>query len=128
MDISNAELEVLKVLWQQSPLSAKAVVERLEGTHDWHEKTIRTLLNRLTKKGALHYQKDGRAYLYSPAIPQESYQQKASTTFINRLFSGRVSPLVAGFAKSNHLQQEDIDELKQLIEGWESQQLGDDHD
>lgn len=128
MNISNSELDVLKVLWEESPLSAKTIVARLEKTHDWHEKTIRTLLNRLIKKGALHYQKEGRAFLYSPAIHKDSYQQKASTTFINRLFSGRISPLVAGFAKSNQLQQDDIDELKQLIDGWESKQQSDEHE
>lgn len=128
MDISNAELEVLKVLWDQAPLPAKTVVERVQQHQDWHEKTIKTLLNRLTTKGALQYEKDGRAYLYSPAIPQESYRHKASTSFVNRLFQGRVSPLVAGFAKHNDLQQDDIDELKKLIEGWESQQQGDGHE
>lgn len=118
-DISNAEFEVLNVLWQQSPASASEIIERLNQDKEWHEKTVKTLLNRLVKKGAIGYEKQQRKYLYYPMIEQESYQQRESESLIKRIFSGRVSPLVAGFAKSNDLKKQDIDELKDLIAQWE---------
>lgn len=124
MDISNAELEVLKVLWQQAPLSANDVAVRVQQDQDWHDKTVKTLLNRLAGKGAISYQKSGRAYLYSPVIEQANYQHKVSSNFVERLFSGRVSPLVAGFAKQGKLSAQDIDELKDLIADWEREQDG----
>ncbi|MAG76870.1 MAG: hypothetical protein CL811_08925 [Colwelliaceae bacterium] len=120
-DISNAEAEVLNVLWQQSPMSANDIIERLNEEREWHEKTVKTLLNRLVKKGAVDFEKDKRRYLYFPVLEQSSYQQHASQSLVQRLFSGRVSPLVAGFAKNNNLQKDDIESLKKLISDWEQE-------
>ncbi|ABV88524.1 BlaI/MecI/CopY family transcriptional regulator [Shewanella pealeana] len=117
-EISNAELCVLNVLWQSSPISASDVIGELSRTHDWHQKTVKTLLNRLVKKQAIGFEKQGRSYLYSPLIRQSEYQLKESESFIERLFSGRIAPLVAGFAKQNKLSAEDVDELQQLIDTW----------
>lgn len=121
-DISPAELEVLKILWQQAPQTANQVVDALADANQWHEKTVKTLLNRLVSKGAVSFEKDGRAYLYTPVLQQQDYQHKESQSFIARVFAGRVAPLVAGFAASKTLQATDIDELKQLIADWEQAQ------
>lgn len=118
-EISNAELSVLNILWQSSPKSASEVINQLSLSHDWHEKTIKTLLNRLVKKQAIGFEKQGRSYLYSPLIDQTEYQLKESESFIDRLFSGRVAPLVAGFAKQNKLSAQDVEELQQLIDTWQ---------
>lgn len=120
-EISNAEFEVLKVLWQQHPLSACDIITKLNQHKEWHDKTVKTLLNRLVKKQAIGFEKQQRSYLYFPLIEQESYQIKESESLIERMFSGRVSPLVAGFAKKNNLKQQDIDELKDLIATWEQE-------
>ena len=122
-DISSAELEVMKVLWQQAPRSANEVVEALAGAgSDWHEKTVKTLLNRLVAKNAIGFEKDGRAYLYFPIVAQADYQQKESRSFIDKVFGGRLAPLVAGFAGEKKLSPEDIAELKALVAQWEQEQ------
>ena len=118
-EISKTEFEVLEALWQQSPASANEIIERLNAEKTWHEKTVKTLLNRLVKKQAIGFTKEQRRYLYHPLIEREQYTQQESLSFIQRLFSGRLSPLVAGFAKQKQLKREDIDELKQLIARWE---------
>ncbi|WP_419569675.1 BlaI/MecI/CopY family transcriptional regulator [Rheinheimera sp.] len=120
-DVSQAELEVLKVLWQQAPLTANQVVDTLADASQWHEKTVKTLLNRLVAKGAVSFEKDGRAYLYSPAVQQGEYQLKESQSFIQRVFAGRLAPLVAGFARHDKLSKEDVAELKALIAQWEQE-------
>jgi predicted transcriptional regulator len=124
-DISQAELEVLKVLWGKSPQSANEVVATLADASEWHEKTVKTLLNRLVAKEAVGYEKDGRAYLYYPLVQQADYQQKESLSFIQRVLSGRITPLVAGFAKQQKLDAADVAELKQLIADWEKEQKHD---
>lgn len=121
-EISQAELEVMKVLWQQSPRTANEVVEVLADASEWHEKTVKTLLNRLVAKGAVSFEKDGRAYLYSPVVQQADYTQRESMSFIQRVFSGRLAPLVAGFAEQKQLNAEDVAELKLLIAQWEQEQ------
>ena len=124
-EISQAELEVLKVLWHKSPQSANDVVAALANASEWHEKTVKTLLNRLVTKEAVGYEKDGRAYLYYPLVQQTDYQQKESLSFIQRVLSGRISPLVAGFAKQQKLDADDVAALKQLIANWEKAQKHD---
>lgn len=119
MDISKTELEVMQVIWSNHPISSQEVVAKLNQNGDWHEKTVKTLLGRLVKKEALDFEKEGKRYLYSPLISETEYQKRESASFVSRLFRGRVSPLVAGFAKQEKLSQQDIDELKQLIEEWE---------
>lgn len=125
IEISNAELCVMQVLWQKQPLSANDVVIALDNEKDWHEKTVKTLLNRLVSKGALGFEKDGRAYLYYPLIAEQDYQLEQGRSFVERIFSGRIAPLVAGFASQNKLSADDVAQLKQLIAEWEQEQKHD---
>lgn len=125
VDISNAELNVMQVLWRHHPMTANDVVTALDNDKDWHEKTVKTLLNRLVSKGALGFNKDGRAYLYYPLIAEQDYQQQQSRSFVERLFAGRIAPLVAGFASQKKLKADDIAQLKQLIADWEQEQKND---
>lgn len=122
IDISNTELEVMQVIWEKEPCTASDVIQRLQQHKDWHEKTVKTLLNRLVAKGALSFVKQGRFYLYSTSIDRQVYQQQASGNFVQRLFSGRVAPLVASFARKNELSAADLAELKQLVAKLEQQQ------
>jgi predicted transcriptional regulator len=121
-EISNAEFEVLEALWQGHPASANDIIERLNQTKQWHDKTVKTLLNRLVKKEALSYEKQQRHYLYSPLLERDAYTLKESKSLLQRMFSGKLAPLVAGFAKQNDLNKDDIDALKTLISDWEKKQ------
>jgi BlaI family transcriptional regulator, penicillinase repressor len=114
--ISEAESRVMEVLWTRAPLSADEVVAALAGSTDWHEKTVKTLLNRLLRKGALHHERDGRRYLYSPTVRREDYVSQESRTLIERLFGGRVAPMLAHFREHEQLQREDIEALRKLLD------------
>ena len=118
-DISKAEFEVLDALWEKHPASANEIISRLNYKRPWHDKTVKTLLNRLVKKQAVSYEKEQRRYLYSPLLERETYTRNESQSLIQRLFSGRGSPLIAGFAKNSNLKKEDITELKEIISQWE---------
>lgn len=116
IDISEAESVVMEVLWQHSPAAAEEVIAALASQQDWQEATIKTLLNRLLKKGALRAEKDGRRYLYAPLLKREQWLSQESEGLLDRLFGGRVAPLVAHFGKHRKLSRKDIAELKRLIE------------
>lgn len=118
-DISNAELDVLNALWNKSPATSSEVVEMLSTHKDWHEKTIKTLLGRLVKKGVLAYEKQQRQYLYYPLIAKQDYAAKETESFVGKLFKGKITPLVTGFASQNSLSKDDVDELKAFIAKWE---------
>ena len=115
MQISEAEGVVMEALWKRSPLCAEEVVAQLAADHDWQEPTIKSLLNRLLKKGAVKAAKDGRRYLYSPVLKREDWVHGQSRSLLDRLFDGRVAPLVAHFSEKGKLGAKDIAELKRII-------------
>lgn len=119
--ISEAESLVMETLWQRHPLAAEEVSAILVQQQDWQEATVKTLLNRLLKKGAIKAEKDGRRFLYSPVLKREQWLMSESKGFLDRMFNGRIAPLVAHFSEQKKLSKQDIAELKRLIK-----ELGDD--
>ena len=116
MQISEAESVVMDVLWARSPLGADEVAQALAGRQDWQDATIKTLLNRLLNKGAIRAEKDGRRYLYSPMVKREDWVLAESRGLLDRLFDGRVAPLVAHFSAHRKLSKKDVAELRKLLE------------
>jgi predicted transcriptional regulator len=112
--ISEAEAVVMEVLWRNHPLGADEVMVAL-ASRNWAEPTIKTLLNRLLTKGAISASRDGRRYLYSPVLQRHAWVAEQSEGFLDRVFDGRVAPLVAHFSQRGELSAQDIAELKQLI-------------
>lgn len=117
--ISEAESQVMSALWQTAPLTSEEIVTQLGHATDWHEKTIRTLLNRLLGKGAIQAERDGRRYLYSPVLTREQWQSQESRSLLDRVFGGRVAPLLAHFSTHEKLSKRDIAELRKLIDDIE---------
>ena len=114
--ISDAELDLMEVLWAASePLTSAEVGERLEAQRGWSMATVKTMLGRLAAKGAITHREDGRRFLYSPAIERETYVGSESRRFVERLFGGRLSPLVARLAEEDGLDAKDIAEIEALL-------------
>jgi BlaI family penicillinase repressor len=117
MPISDAESLVMDVLWRtRAPMSAEDVVAALADSTDWQEPTIKTLLNRLLGKRAITAVRDGKRYLYSAKLKRAEYVHSESKSLLDRLFGGRVAPLVAHFSEAGKLSKKDLAELKRLIE------------
>ena len=116
MQISEAESVVMEVLWRGSPRSAEEVVAELSRDQDWQVSTIKTLLGRLVKKGALRAAKDGRRFSYSPVLTREAWVQGQSASLLERVFDGRLAPLIAHFTETRKLSRKDIAEVKRLLE------------
>ncbi len=122
IQISEAEAVVMQVLWGQHPLSADEVMARLPRSNDWAEATVKTLLNRLLNKGAIGAEKEGRRYRYSPLVERDAWVLEESSSLIDRLFDGRVAPLVAHFSQHQKLTRDDVAELRKLLEGLDDEQ------
>ena len=121
MQVSEAESVVMEVLWDaeaggRAPIAAEDVVAALSQRQDWQEATIKTLLNRLLKKGAIKASKDGRRYLYAPVLSRQAWLTDESEGLVERLFGGRVAPLVAHFSRQRKLSPKDVAELRKLLE------------
>jgi len=114
--ISAAESVVMEALWRRSPLSAEDVAAEVAAPQGWSEATVKTLINRLLKKEAVAAAPEGRRYLYRPLVARADYVQAESQGLLDRLFEGRLAPLVSHFSQGGKLSADDIAELKRLIE------------
>ena len=119
--ISDAELEVMELLWAaEQPLTAVEMGELVRAERGWSLATVKTILSRLTAKGAITYRQDGRRFLYSPAIEREVYVGRESRRLVDRLFGGRLSPLMAKLAEEDALDEEDIAAIEKLLKELKS--------
>ncbi|HEY0961911.1 MAG TPA: BlaI/MecI/CopY family transcriptional regulator [Pseudomonadales bacterium] len=118
--ISDAEMVILQQLWNEAPLSAQEIIERLGRHGTVHPKTIKTLINRLLNKGALRYKEESRKYLYMPVVKKTDFYRYKTETFLNKFFDGELSPLVSFFSSQKKLSDKEIEELKQLVDRLES--------
>ena len=113
--IGEAEYAVMEVLWQDAPLTATEVAERVPAERGWSIRTVKTMLARLLAKGVLAHEEDGRRYLYRPAVARADYVAQESGRLIDRMFGGRVTPLVAHLAERDRLSEADIAEIEALL-------------
>ncbi len=117
INISDAESHVMEVLWSApGPVVAEQVVVALLESQHWQTATVKTLLNRLLKKGAIAAQKDGRRFLYTAVLPREAWLARESESLVQRLFGGRIAPLVAQLGKQGKLSPADIQALRKLLD------------
>jgi len=115
--ISDAEWVVMKVVWDRGAATANQVVAELVEQTDWKPKTIQTLLSRLVQKGALQAEKQGREYLFQPRVSAEDCEHAAMRSFLGRFFDGDLAPFLARFVEREKLTPEEIEELKQILDG-----------
>ena len=113
--ISEAEFQVMKIVWEHAPVSTNQVTEYLVRTTKWSPKTIQTMLKRLVQKKALTYDKEGRVFIYTPLFGHEDYVNQESRHFLQRFYNGNVVSMVTAFMDMEELSQQEVDELKELL-------------
>jgi BlaI family penicillinase repressor len=113
--ISEAEYEVMKVIWKYAPISTNDITDKLLHTTSWNPRTIQTLIKRLSDKSAISYEKKGRMFIYSPVISQEEYRKHESSSFLKKFFNGHISDMVSAFVDSDELSADDIKELQDIL-------------
>jgi BlaI family transcriptional regulator, penicillinase repressor len=120
--ISDAESQIMQALWGRHPLSAEDILAALPAQDGWQLGTVKTLLNRLLNKGAVKAEREGRRYLYEPLIERAQWEGKESLGLVDRVFGGRLSPLVAHFSAHRKLSPEDAEALRQLLKEHDDEQ------
>ena len=118
--ISEAEWEVMKVLWRTSPRTANDIVEELTGKTHWKRETIRTLINRLVSKKVLKFEKRGRQYHYSPRVNEAECIRAETESFVKRFGAGSIEPILAAFVEEEELPPERIARLKRILDEKEA--------
>jgi len=107
--LSELEWEVMKPLWENGPMAARDIYQAVPAQQGWAYKTLKTMLARLVKKGALDYDQIGNSYLYRAAYTREEMTRATMGSFVDRVFDGALKPFLAYFAE-----EVDEDELKVL--------------
>src|SRR4051794_10128022 len=114
--ITDAEWDVMKVLWDKGEAGAQEVTQALVVERNWRPQTVKTLLNRLVKKGAVAYAEEGRRFIYRPKVSRDAVNKAESRSSLSRVFDGAVTPALVHFLKLGNLSSADIDELKRMLD------------
>lgn len=113
--ISDAEWIVMKVLWEEAPLTAAKIVESVSSTKDWSPKTIHSLISRLVKKGFLGVNKEMPLYEYYPLVDKRDSILDETRSFIQKVYDGSIHLMLANFIKEEKMSEEEIEELERLL-------------
>lgn len=113
--ISEAEFEVMKLVWKYAPINTNEITEHLTKTTTWSPKTIQTLIKRLVTKGALTYEKQSRVFVYTPLVDETEYIGQESSSFLNRYYDGDITAMLSTYIKNDKLTESEIDTLRSLL-------------
>lgn len=113
--ISEAEFEVMKIVWKYAPISTNEITEKLIQTTSWSPKTIQTLIKRLVTKGALSYEKQSRVFVYTPLVGQNEYIGQESSSFLARYYGGDIAAMLSAYIEDGKLSETEIDKLRLLL-------------
>ena len=113
--ISEAEFEVMKIIWKYAPISTNEITERLTQTTSWSPKTIQTLIKRLVTKGVLSYEKQSRVFVYTPLVKESEYIGQESNSFLDRFYNGDITAMLSAYIENNSLSEAEIDTLRSLL-------------
>ena len=114
--ISEAEYEVMRIIWKYAPISTNEIVEKLTAVTSWNPKTIQTLIKRLVTKHAITYEKESRMFVYSPLVEEHEYISQESNTFLKKYYDGNIATMLSAYLDNDKLSESEIDDLRKLLE------------
>lgn len=113
--ISEAEFQVMKIVWKHAPISTNEIIDKLLQTTSWSPKTIQTLIKRLITKGVLTYEKQSRMFVYSPLVKESEYVGQESNSFLERYYDGNITTMLSAYIENNRLSETEIQHLLSLL-------------
>lgn len=116
MQLSDAEWIVMNLIWDSQPTEASDVIAALGADNEWSDATVKTMLHRLVKKGALTTEQIGKKYRYTAAVRRSACIRKASRSFLDRVFGGDAAPALLHLVKTAKLSEDDLAQLRELLE------------
>ncbi|MCA9043254.1 MAG: BlaI/MecI/CopY family transcriptional regulator [Planctomycetaceae bacterium] len=119
--ISEAEWQVMNLLWEREPLAAQDVIDAVAEPNGWSPSTVKTMLHRLVKKGVLTFDKSGKSYVYRSRVARTDCVQNESQSFLQRVFEGEHANLVAYFLRDTQFNADEIAQLRRILDEQEAQ-------
>lgn len=118
--ISDSEWEIMKIIWQNDSITSTKIINELQEKTNWKSSTIKTLINRLLNKEAISFTKKGKEYYYFSIVSEEECIKEESKSFLSKVFNGSLNSMVVNFVKSQKLTKTEIDELKSILDNYQS--------
>lgn len=115
--ISEAEFEVMRIIWKYAPINTNEIIEKLAPTTDWSPKTIQTLIKRLVNKKAVTYEKQSRVFVYTPLVKEDEYISQESNSFLKRYYDGNIASMLSAYLENDRLSEKEIEDLRALLSG-----------
>ena len=119
MNLSEREWTVLNALWEIDGAELGELVNTLYPQTKWNRNTVLTYLTRMEAKGLVKIDKMRSPHLYHATVDRESCQQKERESFLNRVYSGSTGDLIAAFLKEERISQEEIENLRKILDHME---------
>ena len=116
INIGEAELEIMKVVWKADEPIGSAAIGKAVKDKGWKRTTIATFLARLVEKGALSAERRGKAWYYTPLITAGEYKRLQLKHLIKNLFDGSARNLVTSLFEEENFSDREIKELKAIFE------------
>ena len=113
--ISEAEYEVMKIVWKHAPINTNEITEKLLQSTSWSPKTIQTLIKRLVTKGVLTYEKQSRVFVYTPLVKERECICQESNSFLNRYYDGDITAMLSAYIENDKLTEPEIETLRSLL-------------
>lgn len=123
--ISEAEWEVMKLLWKTNSLTSEKIIASLSEDNDWSDQTIKTFITRLIKKGAIGYEKTGRVYNYYPLVSEDECVKSENEFFLKKVYNGALNMLFTKFLEEENLSIDEIEELENILKDKKEKRLPD---
>lgn len=121
LQLSDSEWDLMKILWEHAPASVNEIAEHAQQITQWHPKTVRTMLIRLDKKGIVSYAVHNGVQHYQPLYSREECESQATQSFLQRVFDGALTPMVAHFSRKQKLSPEEKQALLNLLKDDDDQ-------
>lgn len=113
--ISEVEYEIMKIVWEDSPISTNDICAKVPAVHNWSSKTVHTLLSRLVSKHVISYEQRGRMYYYFPIISKSKYLSQENRSFLTRFYDGEAAPLLSSLLSNAQLSDQDLRTMYHLL-------------
>ncbi|GAB6172497.1 BlaI/MecI/CopY family transcriptional regulator [Paradesulfitobacterium aromaticivorans] len=114
--ISDAEWQVMKILWEKAPVTSSEIVESLRLKTGWSPTTIYTLINRLVKKKVVAIEKGSSPYVCRPLLSQKECRSEARNSFLKKVYDGSLNLLLTNILEEEGLSDEEVAELKRILD------------
>jgi len=120
--LSKAEMEVVRIVWNLGEATVRQVFDAFPSQRNIDFTTVQTYLRRLETKGYLRAKRAGRALVYRARVRPDDVIRDTVGDLVNRLFDGQAVPLLHHLIRDRSIRKEDIEELREMIDQWESRQ------